>query len=161
MISKEVNKIIQSIFYKPQPQFQIIIHSQRQYGQPKLIKPKELKSIKQSFSVDWIPKKCKCSCFIHNNDLYIQHRDFNSIEVYNSDHEFKKKFIYNDNFGCVVLRGEAWILVKDFLLDIKNDIFEVTLFQHLAEQVTGEIGCCEWERFFEKIIRETKKLNLT
>jgi hypothetical protein len=93
--------------------------------------------------------------------LYIQHRDFNSIEIYNSNYEFKKKFIYNDTFGCVVLRGEAWIIVKDFLLDIKNNVFEVTLFQYLAEQIIGEIGCCQWERFFEKIIRETKKLNLT
>jgi len=119
-----------------------------------------LKNIKQSFSIDWIHKKCKCSCFIHNDDLYIQHRDFNSIEIYNNDYEYRKKFIYNDTFGCVVLRGEAWILMKDLLLDIKNDVFEVTLFQHLAYKITNEIGNCQWERFFEKIIREIKKFNL-
>lgn len=37
--------------------------SYRQYGQPKLSKPKELKSIKQSFSGEYIPKKCNCPCF--------------------------------------------------------------------------------------------------
>jgi hypothetical protein len=56
----------------------------------------------------------------------------------------------------VVLRGEAWILLKNFMLDIEN-IFEPTLFYNLAEQITGMVGNCEWERFFERVIRETKK----
>jgi len=60
----------------------------------------------------------------------------------------------------VVLRGEAWILVKDLILDIKNDVFEVTLFQHLAFKMTNEIGSCHWERFFERIIKEVKKLDI-
>ena len=48
--------------------------------------------------------------------------------------------------------------MKDLLLDIKNDIFEVTLFQHLAYKMTNEIGNCQWERFFEKVIKEVKKV---
>ena len=86
------------------------MHSKRKYGEPKLNKPKELKNIKQLYSVEWIPKKCKCSCFVYNKDLYIQHRDFGSQEVYGYNYEFRQKFIYNDTFGCVVLRGEAWII---------------------------------------------------
>ena len=50
--------------------------------------------------------------------------------------------------------------MKDLLLDIKNDIFEVTLFQHLAYKMTNEIGNCQWERFFEKVIKEVKKVYL-
>lgn len=104
-----------SIFDKPKITTKLIIYSQRKYGEPKLQKPKELKNIKQSFSVDWIPKKCKCKCFITGKDLYILHRDFGSTEIYNSNYEFRKKFIYNDTFGCVVLRGEAWLKLKNFI----------------------------------------------
>ena len=148
--------MLRSVFRKPSPQSQVIIYSKRQYGDPKLKKPKELKGIRQLFSIEWIPKKCRCACFIHNNDLYIKHRDFDSIEVYGSDYEFRERFVYKDTFGCVVLRGEAWILIKDFMLDIQNNVFEPILFTYLAEQVTGELGNCDWERFFEKIIKAVK-----
>ena len=47
------------------------VYSYRFYGEPKLSKPKELKGIKQAFSVDYIPKKCKCQCFIKDNDLWV------------------------------------------------------------------------------------------
>lgn len=146
------------IYYNEPIKSKIIIHSKRVWGQPKLLKPKELKGIKQSFSVDWIPKKCVCKCFILNNDFYIQHRDFGSINIHNHNHEFRRKFIYNDTFGCVVLRGEAWIKIENFIIDIRNNIFPPKLFENLAEQISGEIGDCEWERFFEKIITQTKKL---
>lgn len=148
--------IVDNLCYKQKPKTQITIYSKRRYGEPRLIKPKEINNIKQAFSIDWILKKCRCPCFIYNNDLYIKHRDFGSIDVYNSGHKFKSKFIYNDNFGCVVLRGEAWILLKDFILDIKNNVFEPTLFACLSEQITGEIGNCEWERFFERVIQTAK-----
>jgi hypothetical protein len=148
------SKKMRSIFWEPPIQTKVIVYSHRKYGQPKLIKPKELKGIKQSFSVDWIPKKCKCSCFIHDNNLYIKHRDFNSVEIYGHDHEFKKKFVYNDTFGSAVLRGEAWLLLKDLVVDIRNNIFPPRLSVNLAEQTTGEVGNYEWERFFDKIIRE-------
>ncbi len=142
------------MFYKPKPQTKVVISSSRQYAQPKLKKPKELKGVKQSFSVDWIYKKCRCSCFINGNDLWIKHRDFNSIDVYELENKKNKKFIYNDNFGCIVLRGEAWILLRDFVLDIENNVFTHSLVWSLAEQITGEVGCGEWERFFEKVIME-------
>lgn len=44
-------------------------HIIRFYGEPKLKKVKELNSIKQEFSVDYIPKKCKCQVFIEGNNL--------------------------------------------------------------------------------------------
>ena len=146
------------LFEKRVPKSKIIIHSQRQYGDKKLSKPKELKGIKQSFSVDWIPKKCRCACFVKDDDIYIKHRDYKSIDVYGVDYETKRKFCYRDNFGCVVLRGEAWIVIKDIALDIQNDVFIIDIFQSLAEQITGEIGSCMWERFFEKVIKEYIKV---
>ena len=148
------------ILTKPKPvsSIVIILHVNTQ---PKLKKPKELKGIKQAFSVDWIDRKCRCSCYVLDNDIYIKHRDFGSIPLYGLTAEEKKmgkgRFIFNDNWGCVVLRGEAWIILKDVIADINNEVFVVKIFQKLAEQITGEFGCCEWERFFERIIWEYNK----
>jgi hypothetical protein len=59
--------------------------SYRFYGQPKLAKPVELKGVKQSFSADYIPKKCSCPCFVNGDDLWIKHRDFFSASHRPSD----------------------------------------------------------------------------
>lgn len=155
---------MKKLFEKHVMQTKVKIISKRKYGEPRLQKPKELKGIKQSFSVNWNPK-CKCQCYVKDNNLYIKHRDFGSIDIYGLTLEQKKKmininqkFIYNDNFGCVVLRGEAWILLEDFIIDIKNNVFPPKLFYNLAEQITGDIGNCEWERFFEKVINKMQIL---
>ena len=145
--------IAYSQFEKPQPQSVITIYSMRRYGEPRLKKPKELTGIKQSFSVDWIDKKCKCPCYMLGDDIYIKHRDFNSIELYRTGHKFRKKFIYKDEFGCVVLRGEAWLMIKNIRQDIKNKVFLPRICVMLAEQVVGELGSMQWERFFEEIGR--------
>jgi hypothetical protein len=76
--------------------------------------------------------------------------------LYDVDYEFKRRFCYKDEFGCVVLRGEAWLVLENFIPDVET-IFEPFLFYNLAEQITGELGNCEWERFFERVIKETKK----
>lgn len=97
----------------------IEIVSERRYGQPKLAKPKELKNIKQAFTYD-LNKHCKCPVFITGNDVWIKHRDWCSkvlhsgkeVEEYRSKHP---KFVYNDCFAAIVLRGEAWIRIKDVL----------------------------------------------
>ena len=92
--------------------------SYRFYGQPKLAKPSELKGIKQSFSADYIPKKCSCPCFANGDDLWIKHRDFFSAshrpsdpkdngtpliyrakKYFNMDLSSKEKFIYADCWG--------------------------------------------------------------
>lgn len=63
----------------------------RFYGQPKLKKSKELKNIKESFTVDYIPKKCKCTVYIVNNDIWVKHRDYfsSSVELEDDDIGFK------------------------------------------------------------------------
>ena len=141
--------------HKPQSQSTIEIYSKRRYGEPKLPKPKELKGIKQSFTVDWIPKKCRCAGYVLDNDIYIKHRDFGSIALYGQEHEFRKRFIYKDEYGCVVLRGEAWLVIKNIKQDIDN-VFLPRIWVSLAEQITGELGNCAWERFFEAVIKRYK-----
>lgn len=158
------------VWPKPEPISKVIIHSIRKHGEPKLKKPKELQGIKQSFSTEWIYKKCICPCYVLGDDIYIKHRDYNSKSLYGltieekrrlTGRELKNKFIWNDNFGCVVLRGEAWIILKDVIKDINNkdvakdmnyDVFVMKIFQSLAKQITGDIGCFEMERFFERVI---------
>ena len=157
--------------------------SYRFYGQPKLAKPSELKGIKQSFSADYIPKKCSCPCFVAGNDLWIKHRDFFSAQhipsdikdngtpltyrakkYFDMDLDDKEKFIYNDCWGGIVLRNEAWIVfrnIKQALIRNEND-----LSQTLVEMFSKTDFCkkhsidyldlinSDWQRFFEETARK-------
>ena len=157
--------------------------SYRFYGQPKLAKPAELKGVKQSFSADYIPKKCSCPCFVAGNDLWIKHRDFFSAQhipsdikdngtpltyrakkYFDMDLDGKEKFIYNDCWGGIVLRNEAWIVfrnIKQALIRNEND-----LSQTLVEMFSKTDFCkkhsidyldlinSDWQRFFEETARK-------
>lgn len=98
----------------------IEILSERRYGEPKLKKPKELAGVKQCMSYKY-NSKCSIPVYVVDDDIYIKHRDWCSIDIYNGklyDEWIKNhppKFIYNDTYGCVVLRGEAYIRIKDVL----------------------------------------------
>ena len=153
-----------------------IVYSTRLYGQPKLSKPKELKGIKQSFSVDYIPKKCKCQVFIKDDDVWVKHRDYFSspMRVAFEDigmplsYKVKKylgqkkaeKFAYPDSWGDIILRNEAWLAIKNlykqvkggrFLLDILKDIRERQEMYHEFE--LGDLMCTDMERMWEKVIK--------
>ena len=150
------------------------------YGEPKLAKPKELKGIKQSFSVDYIFKKCKCPVFILNNDVWIQHKDYFSpsmklpiedqgmpLGVLAKKYLNKNKgnkFLYPDSWGDIVLRSEAWILVKNLIHTIKQDEFELNILNDIIRQQEKvckfeeyDLCCSDMERFWEKVIKECKK----
>lgn len=159
------------------PMAEYICYSKRHYGEPKLSKPKELSGIKQSFSVDFIHKKCACQCFIKDNDLWIKHRDYFSstyckpedigaplsyrMKKYFGEQK-KEKFIYSDNWGSIVLRNEAWLCfrnIKPIILRNKNaHKVMLDLMVHNDENMYknkdhSEI-LMEWERFFERIVKE-------
>ena len=106
--------------------------------------------------------KCRCQEFILGNDVWIKHRAYGSVMLcgeaqkrFMEKHEIKlhQKFIYNDTFASIVLRCEAWMVLQGLLIDIANEVFPPCLCSSLAEQVVGEPGNCEWERFFERVIR--------
>lgn len=153
------------------------VYSFRKYGQPKLKKPKELKGINQSFSVDFIHNKCKCQCFVKNNDLYIKHKDFFSEtmkegkELFGTSLEYRikklgsskviNKFIYPDRWGSIVLRNEAWIIIKN----IKNNISiksEYELYEELKNEfckhhkmdIKDLYESTHWNLFLENIIKK-------
>ncbi|WP_294379053.1 hypothetical protein, partial [uncultured Clostridium sp.] len=48
-------------------------YSFRSYSEPKLAKPKELKSIKSIGSAEFIAKKCNTQVFIEGNNIWIKH----------------------------------------------------------------------------------------
>ena len=155
------------------------VHTFRKYGEPKMKKPKELNGIKESFSVDFIPKKCKCQCFVLGNDLWIKHRDFFSEEMQYDKEDFgtpleyrtnkylgkekKGKFVYNDCWGSIINRNEAWIVFKN-LIDKKELIGNSSLMAREMLKAFSEYHEVEdtyfcggdWEYFFERICKEKK-----
>lgn len=156
------------------------VASYRLYGQPKLAKPTELKGVKQSFSVDW-NKKCKCQCFVKDNDLWIKHRDFFSSShqpapedmgtplVYRAKKYFSldykgDHFCYPDSWGDIVLRNEAWIVFRNLRQAIKRDrhIPVKSMIQaFLNSDVLKQNRIYElednWETFFENVCKEYTK----
>lgn len=149
-------------------------HIIRFYGEPKLKKPKELKNIKQEFSVDYISKKCKCGVFIEGNNLWVKHRDYFSQSIKYDEEDFDKplevlankycnknkkaKFVYNDSWGDIVARNEAWICLEDFIIDVKKKHPLELLPEILRQQEKAcgfedyELECSDMARMFEKII---------
>lgn len=171
---KEVYELITNSY----PQY--IIYSHRYYSEPKLVRPKELKGIKAIGSVDFIPNKCKVQIFVKDKDVYIKHTDYFSsswqppkgehvdmpISYYLKkyfNHSKKDKFVYPDGWGDIVLRNEAWILLKDILPLIKTEN-EVVSAQNILKLQSQErkysyIDSCnknEWERFWERVVKYVK-----
>ena len=163
--------------FKEKKSISFNVHTFRKYGEPKMKKPKELSGIKESFSVDFIPKKCKCQCFVSGNDLWIKHRDFFSEEMEYEKEDFgtpleyrankylgkekKGKFVYNDCWGDIVNRNEAWIVFKN-IMDKKRLLENSSLLAREMLKVFSKYhkGSNEyfvsgdWEFFFERIAKE-------
>lgn len=85
---------------------------ERQYGQPKLKKPVFL----ENENLLGAPKYGKTSCKLWKvgEDFYLLHRDwFSDMLPYDEAMkrgligERPKKFVYNDNYGCIIFRNEA------------------------------------------------------
>lgn len=150
--------------------FEII--SRREYSEPKLSKPKELKGIKSIGSVDYIPKHSKPQLFIKDNDLYIKHNDYFSyywqppvgeridmpLSYYANKYFNKKrqeKFIYPDCWGSIILRNEAWLCIKNGVswISLKNkwkwskEVYEAQ--KKTFDRSTTGIEDMEWLRFWE------------
>ena len=156
--------------------------SYRFYGQPKLSKPAELKGVKQSFTVDWIVNRCKCQCFIKDNDLWIKHRDFFSAthrpnkedigtplvyrakKYFGKDLNYMNNFCYADCWGDIILRNEAWIVFRNFGQVIRRDRHQP--IQNMIKAFSNSDFCIkhsisqydlsngDWERFFESVCKQ-------
>ena len=145
------------------------ILSERLYGEPKLKKPPEIVGLKQAGSAKF-GSKCKCPVFIQDNSVYVKHRDWFSAYIPISVAENigfidrrRQKFIYNDNFGSVVLRNEAWLKINDLSVD-KSAIFTHEMVNKLIIATADELGFdwediyhYDWVKFYEDIINIVKE----
>ena len=59
-----------------------------------------------------------------------------------------------------MLRNETWILIKNLMQEIKEDVFELDIINHICrgqEKVCGfdenELCCTTMERFWEKVVK--------
>ncbi len=155
------------------------LHFIRFYGEPKIKKPKELKNIKHAFSIDYIPQKCRCGVFIKGDDVWVKHGDYFSDTMKLPADELGKplgflvekycnttksnKFAYPDAWGSIVLRNEAWICLKNLMVDIKSDIFALKIINSICRQQEVACGfnkyelcCTPMERFWEKVVYKLK-----
>lgn len=173
---------IKSVFYKAPTSVKFEVARIRMYGQPKLRKSAELKNVKQTLAVDYITKKCRCPVYIAGSDVWVKHRDYFSDTLRLSADEIgaplsviankyaaadrKSKFIYEDAWGSVVLRNEAWICLRGLLIDIERKISPLRILDEILRQQERthgfdeyELCCTDIERFWERVISEVTKLN--
>lgn len=156
-----------------------IIYSHRYYGEQKLSKPKELKSIKPIGKVTYIPKHCEPQIFVNNKDIYLKHTDYFSylwqppkgerIDMplsYYTEKYFnknkKEKFVYSDCWGSIVLRNEAWILLKNIIPLIETETSVLVARKILQMQIYDKYSSidtsndCEWINFWENVCKLVK-----
>lgn len=158
--------------------YEVISH--RYYGEPKLSKPKELKGIKPIGKVTYIPKHSEPQIFIKGKDVYIKHTDYFSPEwrppkgerigmplSYYTEKYFNRtkseKFIYPDCWGSIVLRNEAWIVIKDLIPLIETENEYIVAKNILKEQSKDEYSPrdiesdLDWVRFWEDMSKVVKR----
>ena len=156
-----------------------IIYSRRYYGEPKLSKPKELKGIKPIGKATYIPKHCEPQVFVKENDVYIKHTDYFSYtwqppegervdmplsyymnKYFNTNR--KNKFVYSDCWGSIILRNEAWILLKNIIPLIQTENINIAAREILKMQkdkysFINTSNEYEWERFWENACKCVKE----
>lgn len=160
-----------------------IEYSKRLYGQPKLVKPKELKNTNSIGSVEFVPNHCNPQIFIKDDDIWIKHTDYFSaswrppkgerIDMplnYYANKYFnknrKEKFLYADGWGDIVLRNEAWLKITNVVELIRKCSYNCYQSEHrMAHEIlnkqTSKLGfedySCEWERYWENVMRFVNK----
>ena len=161
-------------------QLKFIKYQIRYYREPKLQKPKELKGVKQAFSVEYIQNKCRCKIFVKDNDVWIQHNDYFSKEMDLSSEDQglplevlskkylgkdkKAKFVYPDAWGAIILRNQAWLCIKNLIyrLKLKEDVLDlkdeiVRQQERVLKFKEYELAISDMDRFFERLVKETAK----
>jgi len=143
----------------------------RYFGEPPLKKPKECnnKTLLGSVRYAGHDKPCKCKIWLVGDTVYVLHRNWFSNSI-GFDEAFKlgivkktpnSKFVYEDNFGGVILRNEAIFSFKlpDMQRHFLDNRFDLT--KEFADMRGVEwynlYGIHRWEDFFEKILKLIKE----
>lgn len=156
---------IDNFIYSYTPPISYREHSVRFYGEAKLKKPSELKESICLGSVAYIPGKCTCRIYLQGNNIWIKHRDYFSSHdggSYDPNVNLKKpKFVYNDFFGSVVYRNEAWLCIENLYSKIKfsRDNISLSLIQEILRKQEAALNLDEYklagtgmELFFERLV---------
>lgn len=134
----------------------------------KVQKPSELKGVKPIASVKFC-NRAACQIFVKGRALYIKHADYFSptyckpedvgtplsfrANKYNIKAP-KDNFVYNDNWGAIVLRRNAWVKIDGcipVLYHLNAPEFSRMLCKKLAEHHGFASLEDEWLRFFESV----------
>ena len=118
--------------------------------------------------------------FIKDNDAYLKHTDYFSsswkppkgeridmpLSYYMKKYfskDKKDKFVYPDCWGDIVLRNEAWILLKDIipLIKTENEVIATQKILKLQQQERkyshiNSSNECEWKNFWERVTKYIK-----
>lgn len=152
------------------------IYSQQQYRGTALKKPEEIKGVQRAFSVP-LHERCVCTCFLHHDDLWIKCRDFFSpiwhppendvgfptryyMEKYFHSSGPKSKFLYDDCYGSIILRVEAWLVVRNLLpgLSLHGTRKTSALVEDQFKKLIGaQLLPPEWNAFWKSTIRAAAK----
>ena len=68
-----------------------------------------------------------------------------------------EKFVYPDGYGDIILRNEAWLLLKDVMPLIQTENKDIFAQKILNMQKRDKYSCIrsdnriEWERFWESV----------
>lgn len=155
------------------------IISKRKWGEPKIKKPLCLKNRKYDRKIQW-NKKRNIDLYFIDNDVILYHpdwysqsyepfvkSDFMDTNYYINDwntymvprgadpiNTKGNKFIYSDNFSGIIMRGEAWIRLKNLVTDCINRVWMGTINLNLYEQLK------EYEHKTYDFIGEPSSANL-
>lgn len=161
------------------PDIRVDMLSERRYGEPKLSKPVEIKGIRQAFGISYVyggQNNVKASnlIYIKGDDIFIKIYDYNSqlfrphpelsgapltviVERYFPEKSVRQKFIYNDCWGSIVLRGEAWMCFRHIVPLIKKADLTVSL--NVLINLSREfpyLDSREWHFCCENLINQIK-----
>lgn len=163
-------KLVWEKFFGYEVRYELLQCVCKSYGQ-RPIKPKELKGMKPVFGVKFI--KLKSQVFVKDNDIYIYHNEYFCPEMpidpadYGTPFSYRankylgknasKKFIYDDNWGSILLHNVAWCKFVNFmkLFEIMkpNDIAllmrDKTYDFHNFDKTKGDTF--QWLAFYEQI----------
>lgn len=151
------------------------VYSCRVWGEPKLQRPAELKGIKSFGKATFIDKKCNPQLFIKGDDVWIKHTDYFSqiMETEPKDigtpleyrarkylgKNMPAKFIYADNWGSIVKRNEAWLVVRNLVSAVKRDQNYARIADKITKRQEETMGfevATEWHRFWENVVKEVQ-----
>lgn len=153
-------------------------YSARRYGEPKLEKPTVLSGVKKSFTV--CTGKASHQCFINKDDIWVKHNDYFSeiwkppleeanqtmtalLTKYFGKSNKSQKFIYSDCFGAIVLRGQAWLRIRNAARLIVSKPFMPTPVAVIIDAIAETFGLNRedtadvWQAFVEEFVKHAAR----